>query len=46
MEDFYRDFYYQSLPVVPANGDERNETLAKRLANLLDVALTNRRKVF
>ncbi len=46
MEDFYRDFYYQSLPVVPANGDDPNETLAKRLANLLDVALQTVEKYF
>ncbi|NCR74170.1 MAG: 1-acyl-sn-glycerol-3-phosphate acyltransferase [Microcystis aeruginosa K13-06] len=46
MEDFYRDFYYQSLPVVPANGDDPNETIAKRLANLLDVALQTVEKYF
>jgi len=46
MEDFYRDFYYQSLPVVTANGDDPNETLAKRLANLLDVALQTVEKYF
>jgi hypothetical protein len=34
------------LPVVPANGDDPNETLAKRLANLLDVALQTVEKYF
>jgi 1-acyl-sn-glycerol-3-phosphate acyltransferase len=39
MEDFYRDFYHQDLPVIPLNGNDPNETLASRLSNLLDRAL-------
>ncbi|MEG3437352.1 1-acyl-sn-glycerol-3-phosphate acyltransferase [Pannus brasiliensis CCIBt3594] len=39
MEDFYRDFYGRSLPIIPLNENDPNETLSRRLSNLLDAAL-------
>jgi 1-acyl-sn-glycerol-3-phosphate acyltransferase len=39
VEDFYREFYNRSLPEIPHNGDDPNETLFKRLTRLLDTAL-------
>ncbi len=39
MENFYRDFYHQSIPAITPNSDNPNETLSIRLTNLLQVAL-------
>lgn len=39
MEDFYREFYHQTLPELSATSDYPNSILAARLRNLLDIAL-------
>jgi Acyltransferase len=46
MEDFYREFYQRSLPPIPHNGNDPNETLSQRLTRLLDTALQTAEEYF